>query len=448
MTLAPSFSPPNHIFSHHASLTSSSPSAGQGNTKPLQHLHQYYLHHHSSHTITSTNTLVAIEPSRRRVTLHKQTYVEKTREPRTMPASKNKKGKSVRFCDTKLENIRFFLKTQKPSAVRLGDPSSLPLACPSCREQVELKYPNWPTIRTPAIQSVIRIESLQLDKNDNILLGRCRVANLAFEKHVTVRYTTDYWKSFHETEALYREPIGSSANTWDRFSFTIRLDDCASPNITVYLALKYTVNDNEFWDNNDGANYQVDVILPSDCHHYDNEEDNEAAAAADTAYHHPTASAAAPTVTTTLKKSLTTPTFSKTSITTSSFSHNNINSINLRENTQQEKKLGHRYDFGASLSAAKRSDTVPSRASPLQQPRAMASFSNMQHLKHFPSYYYQQQEQQKRPASPDNDDDDDGSQTRYHDFVNKYCFYGNSFASPAPSPPSFSPCPSPEPICS
>lgn len=445
MTLAPSFSPPNHIFSHHASLTSSSPSAaGQGNVKSLQHLHQYYLHHHSSHTMNSTNNVVAIEPSRRRVTLHKQAHVEKAREPQTVPISKSKKGKSVRFCDTKLESVRFFLKTQKPSAVRQGDPSSLPLACPSCREQVELKYPNWPTIRTPAIQSVIRIESLQLDKNDNILRGRCRVANLAFEKHVTVRYTTDYWKSFHETEALYREPIGSSANTWDRFSFTIRLDDCASPNITVYLALKYTVNDNEFWDNNDGANYQVDVILPSDCHHYDNEDDNEA----DSAYH-PAVAKATPTATATLKKSLSSPTFSTTSITSpASVPKTNTNYINFRENTQQEKKLGHRYDFGASLSAAKRSDTVPSRASPLQQPRAMASFSNMQHFKQFPSYYYQQQEQQKRPASPDNETDDDGSQTRYHDFVNKYCFYGNSFASPAPSPPSFSPCPSPEPICS
>ena len=80
---------------------------------------------------------------------------------------------------------------------------------------------------------------------------------------------------------------------------------------------------------------------------------------------------------------------------------------------QQRKKLGHRYDFGASLSQAKKIpyDLVSSSREPMH-------FSSFKHA-----------------------GDSDGLQASYHDFVNKYCFYGNTYAPASPALPSS------EPIC-
>ncbi|KAI8147466.1 putative phosphatase regulatory subunit-domain-containing protein [Fennellomyces sp. T-0311] len=315
MSLAPSFSPPcfysyNHHIHHH------------------NHHHNHHQHSHQS---------FASERRRRVTLLHAQ------KQPVTPQQITNdkKSKKTVRFCDDKLEKVRLFFKTQKPIAIRDGDPSL----------SIELKFPNWPTKTTMLMrnqQSVIRMEGVQVS-DQTTLIGRCRVANLAFEKHVLVRYTTDYWQSFHETEAMYREPIGSSANTWDRFTFVISLDEPVES--TIYLALRYAVNEQDYWDNNDGANYQIDVI--------------------------PTA----------------TP----------------------PEKGQQKKKLGHRYDFGASLSEAKK---VP-----------------------YDVYQFGREPMVRFSTLKQQSTEEDGLQSSYHDFVNKYCFYGNTYAPTSPSLPSS------EPIC-
>lgn len=177
----------------------------------------------------------------------------------------NKPKKSVRFCDNaSLENVRLFLKTQMPKACK-SDP-----ACPK-QYTYRLRRPNWPSDTVHARYnrvggSAIRVEDIQLlsnkDTTDVTLIGTCQVANLAFEKHIVVRYSFDEWTTVHETEAIYQEPIANSANTWDRFRFKIILKDASlhRAHETLYLAAKYNVSGREFWDNNDNKNYQVDII--------------------------------------------------------------------------------------------------------------------------------------------------------------------------------------------
>lgn len=333
----------------------------------------------SPSTTTSSNQQLfyhsAFGEHRRRVTLFKQSGVIVTPKTGENAAvfleEKKKKKKAVRFAD-ELEHIRLFYKHQKPSAVGEGNPS-VPY-------YYEVKLPNWPAKTVMRHQSLIRMESIQRVKEEDhpmiALQGRCRVANLAFEKHVTVRYTTDYWKSFEETEAIYREPIGSSANTWDRFTFLIRLDASSYSgitNITLYFCLHYSVNERDFWDNNDGLNYQIDII-PCEQHQQE----------------------------TPLKED---ETISPPKLT-------------------KKKLLGHRYDFGASLSAAKKVNEVPS------PPPSLAALFN-----------------ESLRLCDKNTTDDQGHirfSTSYHELVNKYCFYGNTLSSTSPT----SPCPSPEPICS
>ncbi|KAI7860706.1 putative phosphatase regulatory subunit-domain-containing protein [Circinella umbellata] len=464
MSLAPSFSPP--CFYTYGN-----------NNQQQQQLHQTHYHspqpqynhsfsaerrrrvtllHAPKNQLSKTNhftTITTAIPKQQPQQQEQQNNNNNNKKP--LSTSINKKKKVVRFYDDdKLEDIRLFLKTQKPSAIRDGDPAL----------SLDLKYPNWPAKTTMSMRHLpmIRMESVQaLISQQTTLIGRCRVANLAFEKHVVVRYTTDYWQSFHETAALYREPIGSSCNTWDRFTFLIDLEEFfirrRDTTTTIYLALRYTVNEKEYWDNNDGLNYQIDII-PTTLHEDDNDNDKEATDSITTTIENkstqPSSLAAIEKEGQALhrgniqnkksikqqeqpkkhphqqKKSITSNTASSTvttttainTITTATTTTTTTSSIPKTTVNNTKKKLGHRYDFGASLSEAKKTpyDVYQFGKGP------MLRFSTL---------------------TKQEEDGKDGLQSGYHDFVNKYCFYGTNYSSPGSSPSSSLSCPSSEPIC-
>lgn len=216
------------------------------------------LNHHTFNTPSSPTI------HHRRVTLIKRPPLVRSSSP-TLNNNNNsvrhnnnnrKPKKSVRFCDNdSLENVRLFLKTQMPKACQSD---------PACSKQYSyrLRKPNWPSEQHYRM-GAIRIENIQLDtkKKENLitLVGTCQVANLAFEKHISIRYSFDDWTTIQQVDAQYQEPIANSANTWDRFNFKISAPPPSSHHI-LYLAAKYTVNGREFWDNNDHKNYQVDII--------------------------------------------------------------------------------------------------------------------------------------------------------------------------------------------
>lgn len=78
-----------------------------------------------------------------------------------------------------------------------------------------------------------------------------RVLNVAFEKLVVLRYSLDNWRSFCDLRAVYL--AGSSDGISDRFGVDVYLTPAgdAKPQMCV----RYVVGDQEFWDNNEGANY-------------------------------------------------------------------------------------------------------------------------------------------------------------------------------------------------
>ena len=117
-----------------------------------------------------------------------------------------------------------------------------------------------------------------------LLTGSILVRNLAFEKHVAIRFTLDDWQTVSEVGAHYVDtlcalppqilslPPDNRARGWDRFTFTIRLEDYTHSlsTRTLWLAARYRVTSTypepgssqhgpggEWWDNNDGGNYRV-----------------------------------------------------------------------------------------------------------------------------------------------------------------------------------------------
>lgn len=180
---------------------------------------------------------------------------------------KYKPKKTVQFSDN--DDVRYFYKSHSPVQIH-QEPPYMEYSV----EDYQLVQPNWPARNHLFFnlnnENKIRMENIQLvdgdyntmSNNQFVLEGRCRALNLSFEKTVHVRYTMDLWKSFHEEQAQFHETIQSTSHTWDRFYFKIPIE-ATSETKTIYMALRYTVDGQDYWDNNNGKNYEV-IIKPNE----------------------------------------------------------------------------------------------------------------------------------------------------------------------------------------
>ncbi|KAI8575509.1 hypothetical protein K450DRAFT_303508 [Umbelopsis ramanniana AG] len=308
--------------------------------------------------------------------------------------------KFVHF-NAELEHVRLFLKGQTPTAVH-GDPPEVEndddddddeedvggIMIKSKR--LEIKCSNWPVPSSSLMAKMVSVESIKLAQDQKSLVGSCQVANISFHKQVLVRYSFNYWQDTHEVEASYREPCASgdaSNSALDRFMFNLPIH----ANQTLFLCVKYTVNDREFWDNNEGRNYQVDVTTAA------NKKQRRRQPVSDE-----------------LPIRSSSPMDFGTSPPTVSISEN-------------KNKMWNRYDFGASLSAAKRTNAP-----------------TYKRVQSFPSYFSdvtQMDDMMKQPPVQVTSYRDNTTSApiaiprpapgtpSYFDLVNKYCFYGNEHNS-------------------
>jgi Carbohydrate/starch-binding module (family 21) len=174
--------------------------------------------------------------------------------------------KAVHF-DTQLEHVKLFLAEQKPRAVsRDGSPtddtSGTDSDFPSFifggdstarrRGKLLIDVVNMPP-RVNTYADVI-LEKLWISPDNTSILGLTRVRNIAFAKLVAVRFTFDSWQTTSEVTARYQESISAE---FDRFTFAIKLTDLLAriEEKTLILAVRYTVNGQELWDNNHTLNY-------------------------------------------------------------------------------------------------------------------------------------------------------------------------------------------------
>ena len=195
------------------------------------------------------------------------------RRPSSMPGTPTF-SKAVHF-DSHLEHVRHFLQVDRPLAVSAGsspaenyesdteypfntDDRSGSRSPPFEWEIVMNKFP----VETPARKAQpVRLEKVWLSNDQKSLIGSIAVANLAFQKHVTCRFTLDYWKTTSEVAAEYSCEIRPAETpvSRDRFNFTIKLSDLANlESKTLYFCIRYNVNGQEHWDNNNGMNFQAD----------------------------------------------------------------------------------------------------------------------------------------------------------------------------------------------
>ncbi|KAI5987491.1 putative phosphatase regulatory subunit-domain-containing protein [Pisolithus albus] len=180
--------------------------------------------------------------------------------------------KAVHF-DSKLEHIKLFLAEQKPLAVsRDGSPNSDTSGTedfpsfvygepPKAQKQVKMSIRNMPP--TPRTNEDVALQELSLLEDQHTLLGKVRVRNVAYEKWLAARFTTDWWQTTSEVAARYERSVEDGM--FDIFTFFIRLHDIWNriEDKSLFMALRYVSGGREYWDNNCGQNYHVRFVANS-----------------------------------------------------------------------------------------------------------------------------------------------------------------------------------------
>lgn len=121
---------------------------------------------------------------------------------------------------------------------------------------------------TPDSHAHIHLETLQLPQTRPLTLcGSVLVRNVAYHKTVAARFSLDGWVTTSEVNATYVMSLAAipppfhsaygGADPWDRFAFHINLTDKELRGRTLSLAVRYTVDGGEWWDNNGGRDYSV-----------------------------------------------------------------------------------------------------------------------------------------------------------------------------------------------
>ncbi|KAI1458264.1 carbohydrate-binding module family 21 protein [Annulohypoxylon moriforme] len=196
------------------------------------------------------------------------------RRPSSMPGTPTF-SKAVHF-DSHLEHVRHFLQVDRPLAVSAGsspveayeseteypfgfEEKASPRSPPFEWELVVHKFPADTPIRKTL---PVRVERVWMSPDQKCLIGSVAVANLSFHKTVVCRFTFDYWKTTSEVAAEYHHEITRPRDTetgHDRFQFSLKLSDFANlESKTLFFCVRYNVNSLEYWDNNEGLNFQVD----------------------------------------------------------------------------------------------------------------------------------------------------------------------------------------------
>lgn len=196
------------------------------------------------------------------------------RRPSSMPGTPTY-SKAVHF-DPRLEQVRHFLQVDKPLAVSAGSspaesivdddaiiaPRSGDIRPQSPSFEWEIRLTNFPA-NTPGRRSrpPVIVERVYLSSDNKKLMGAVAARNIAFHKVVVSRFTFDYWKTTSEVVADYDNDVRRKqpSEGYDKFLFSIRLEDQANlEKKTLFFCVRYNVNGQEFWDNNNSFNYQVD----------------------------------------------------------------------------------------------------------------------------------------------------------------------------------------------
>ncbi|WVW86712.1 hypothetical protein I302_108766 [Kwoniella bestiolae CBS 10118] len=234
--------------------------------------------------------------------LTRQAHDSPTEETDSPRGFGEERSKSVRFADASegdakaLENVVLFLREQKVTAVgKAVDPENSAYTETETENDTDTDFVQFRTRRNAAAKAADEGNQIQMEGADRIprkrtdfspsgrgslvgehvmlerielqsglgplcLRGTAIVRNVSFQKWVAVRFTLDHWQTVSEVSGTHvcHIPAATSGDEgWDRFSFSIKLDDYKRKldERQMILCVHYSVEGQDWWDSNDGMNY-------------------------------------------------------------------------------------------------------------------------------------------------------------------------------------------------
>lgn len=108
-------------------------------------------------------------------------------------------------------------------------------------------------------EDAVSLENVIVKHEEGTLVGTVKVRNLAYDKEVVVRVTTDKWTSLEDVYCNYVEQPGkpqAALVLYDTFRFTVNLPLTINTD-RIEFCVRYRIDGREFWDNNGGNNYVI-----------------------------------------------------------------------------------------------------------------------------------------------------------------------------------------------
>ncbi|KAJ3287242.1 hypothetical protein HK104_008711 [Borealophlyctis nickersoniae] len=200
--------------------------------------------------------------------------IRASKQSTTTPSSVPQKKKSLSF-HVKIERVCLFKRGSLPTDISgsekydVEDSGDLEAGSVSASQKVgdqlwALASSTVPPVSTFGTGMVV-LDHARLE-GGQVLAGSVLVRNIAFEKRVVVRVSSDMWRTYKDVEAGFGESVsgsfGASAGV-DRFRFGVDLNEDLELGdggiAKIQFAVQYTVGGVEHWDNNAGQNYEVQV---------------------------------------------------------------------------------------------------------------------------------------------------------------------------------------------
>jgi len=129
---------------------------------------------------------------------------------------------------------------------------------------VDFRQPasNYLQFREKVEKKNVSLENVIVKENESIIVGTVKVKNVHFQKEVIVRVTWDNWKSQQDIYCTYSEIYGPSTAyvIFDTFSFKVTLPPSSKK---LEFCICFRADGQEFWDNNNGANYTISKRSPN-----------------------------------------------------------------------------------------------------------------------------------------------------------------------------------------
>lgn len=180
----------------------------------------------------------------------------KQRQDDLKPVLHSKSKKSVSFDPIFLERVCLFRETQAP--LDLKEAHDKRLENPPFR----LLCPNWPTENDSNI--LINKKSFFITNDNQYIKGKLSVRNLALDKSVSIRYTLDGWTSVADVDAVFFGPNPKNV-AFDIYEFSMdlrfgHLSDHGELRGKLEFAIRFSAGDMDYMDNNHGRNYQIKII--------------------------------------------------------------------------------------------------------------------------------------------------------------------------------------------